>query len=396
MMRVFQQFFYPPPIFSPSSAQSPNLLYSVHTLAIIPVSMSATKIDFHKMRSWFFIGLIAILGIAVCYILRPFFYPLFWAAIIAVLFHPVFVSLNNRIKLPRVSSMLTVIIIMALVLLPLSLIVSVIVAESVALYQKIDGGELVMNFSGFSNWVENSTLGGYIKPLEQSWTEFAASTTQAVSTFFITNITAFTKNSIRFILLLFITLYTTYYLLKDGPAFLRRVVHLSPLGDEYDQVLFNRFVSTTRATLKGTLIVGMVQGMIGSILFWFTGVQGAIIWGVIMTAASVIPGVGPSIIWLPVAIVMLATGQIWQGITIIAVGAIVIGLIDNLLRPILVGRDIQMHPLLVFFSTLGGIILFGISGFVIGPIIVGLFLSVMSMYDYYYERELEHNKAKGI
>ena len=156
-------------------------------------------------------------------------------------------------------------------------------------------------------------------------------------------------------------------------------------------MLYEKFRSTARATLKGTFIVGGVQGIIGGILFWATGIEGALIWCIIMIALSAIPAVGPSIVWFPAGVIMLALGNFWQGITILLVGLLVISTIDNFIRPKLVGKDIQMHPLLVLFATLGGIFLFGISGFVIGPVIASLFIAVMAIYDHHYRNELQNN-----
>lgn len=171
---------------------------------------------------------------------------------------------------------------------------------------------------------------------------------------------------------------------------LHRLMHLSPLGDKYETMLYDKFTSTTRATLKSTLIVGGIQGFLSGLLFWITGIEGAFVWGVIMVIIAIIPAIGTPVVLVPAAIIMLALGNVWQGIALLA-GAVIISVLDNLLRPPLVGKDIQMHPLVVFFATLGGLIIFGISGFVIGPIIAALYISIMSIYDHYYKNELSKN-----
>jgi predicted PurR-regulated permease PerM len=186
-------------------------------------------------------------------------------------------------------------------------------------------------------------------------------------------------------------IYTLFFFLKDGKRMLTRLMHLCPLGDVYEEMLYQRFTSTARATLKGTIIIGTIQGTLGGILFAITGIEGALIWGILMILLSLIPGIGSAIIWLPAGIIMLGLGNIWQGVTILAVGMFVISLIDNILRPALVGKDTQMHPILILFSTLGGIAFFGISGFIIGPVITALFLAVVSIYEHYYKRELQDN-----
>jgi predicted PurR-regulated permease PerM len=194
-----------------------------------------------------------------------------------------------------------------------------------------------------------------------------------------------------FIFQFFVMVYTLFYFFKDGPHMLQRLMHLSPLGDNYELMLYERFTSTARATIKGSFIIGGIQGVVGGVLFLIAGVQGAFIWGVILALFAMIPGIGAFAVWLPIGIFLLLTGSLWQGITVLVVGTFVISLIDNILRPPLVGKDTQMHPVLILFSTLGGIVFFGMSGIIIGPVITALFLAVISIFDYFYQRELLEN-----
>ena len=166
---------------------------------------------------------------------------------------------------------------------------------------------------------------------------------------------------------------------------MRGFLYIFELKDEIGNQLYQRFTSTARAIIKGTLIVGLIQGTMGGILFWALGINSAIVWGVIMILAAMIPGIGCAIIWAPAALIMLATGHVWEGIVLIAVGSLVISSIDNILRPLLVGKDTQMHPLLIFLSTLGGIAVFGVSGFVIGPIITALLSTLWEIYEKHYQ-----------
>jgi len=169
------------------------------------------------------------------------------------------------------------------------------------------------------------------------------------------------------------------------------LAHLSPLGNKYENMLYQRFTSTVRSTLKSTLVIGGIQGTMGGLLFWATGVQGAFVWGVIMVILSIIPAIGSFLVWFPAGLIMIALGNVWQGLTVLIVGTVLISNIDNFLRPKMIEKDIQMHPLLVLFSTLGGLALFEISGFVIGPVVAALFLAVLAIYDQYYKLELKKN-----
>ena len=188
---------------------------------------------------------------------------------------------------------------------------------------------------------------------------------------------------------LFIMFFSLFYFLLDGKRVVRYVMHLSPLKNHQERVLIREFMSISRATLKGTVVIGVIQGVLGGVLFWVVGVPSPITWGVVMVILSIIPVLGSGLVWTPVGIAMLFSGAIWQGITILAFGLGVISTIDNILRPKFVGHDSQMHPLLVLLATLGGIIVFGIIGFIIGPIIVSLFLALLRIYEKEFSDQLD-------
>ncbi len=355
------------------------------------MSLKNEKMDFEKMRSIFFFSLVIILGIIVLYLFRPFFLSIFWAGLIAVIFYPIYKLVVKHLKWRGISSFITIILVIITIFLPLTVLFLLTINESVGLYQNVAAGSFMGRVQDAAGWLSTSQFNAYLEPLRENWSENATKIAQNISVFLFNNLKAITQNSIKFVFQLFIMFYTLFFFFKDGPRMLHRLMHLSPLGDKYEEMLYARTTSTIRATLKGTFIVGAVQGSLGGILFAITGIQGALIWAIIMTAASIIPSLGSSIIWLPTGIIMLLMGNIWQGLLIIIVGLLIISTIDNFLRPILVGRDIQMHPLIVLFSTLGGIFIFGISGFVIGPVISALFLSVMSIYEHYYQNQLNKN-----
>jgi predicted PurR-regulated permease PerM len=153
-----------------------------------------------------------------------------------------------------------------------------------------------------------------------------------------------------------------------------------PLAEADKARMLEKFVSVTRATLRGTILTGIAQGILGGLAFWAVGIDGAIFWGTVMTVLSIIPGIGSALVWVPAAIILMLSGEAWRGIGLAAFGAIFIGSIDNLLRPMLVGHDIQMHELLIFFSTLGGLMMFGVMGFIVGPILAALFVTVWDMF----------------
>ncbi|TDI79639.1 MAG: AI-2E family transporter [Caldithrix sp.] len=179
---------------------------------------------------------------------------------------------------------------------------------------------------------------------------------------------------------LFITLFIMFYFFRDGDKLINRIKYLSPLDDRHEEVLMQRFISVSRATIKGTLLIGLAQGTLGGLTLWIFGVASPILWGAVMVILSIIPLVGGWLVLYPAAIIQLILGNTWQGIAIMIVAAVVISNVDTLLRPRLVGRDAGMHDLLIFFSTIGGISLFGIMGFIIGPVIAVFFLTILDIY----------------
>src|SRR5690606_13538687 len=184
----------------------------------------------------------------------------------------------------------------------------------------------------------------------------------------------------KFILDFCLMLYLLFFLLREGKSLVELMVRALPMGDDRERMLFAKFAEVTRATVKGNMVVAIVQGSLGGIIFWILGIPGALLWAVVMAFCSLIPAVGAAIIWAPVAIYLLATGNYIQGIILVAFGAVVIGLVDNILRPILVGRDTKLPDYVVLLSTLGGLALFGINGFVIGPLIAALFFAFWGIF----------------
>lgn len=341
------------------------------------------------MRSIFFFSVIVLLSIAMLYLFQPFFYPIFWAAVIAVMFYPVYTWFRKHIS-TGISLTFTLCTVVITLLLPLAILSVLVVNESIDLYQSVASHDLRDALNTAQTWFAGTPVAPYIEDAKREWPTYISKFAGATSSAVFSTVKSITQNSIQFLFMLFIMFYTLYYFLKDGKYMLHRLMHLSPLGDTYEEMLYKQFTSTVRATLKSTLIVGGVQGALGGILFWVAGIEGALIWALIMVVLGIIPAVGPPLVLIPAGIITLLLGNIGGGIALL-IGAVLISFVDNLLRPPLIGKDIQMHPLLVLFATLGGIFLFGVSGFVIGPVLAALYTSIMSIYEHYYKKELENN-----
>jgi predicted PurR-regulated permease PerM len=202
----------------------------------------------------------------------------------------------------------------------------------------------------------------------------------AIGNFLVGGLSATTKGTVAFFFHFFLLLYSMFFFLMDGRSILDKILYYIPLSPESEARMVDKFVSVTRATLKGTLIIGIVQGGLAGIAFAVAGIQGAVFWGSVMTVLSIIPGIGAALVWVPAVGYLLITGQMVTGVVLAAFCGVVVGTADNFLRPRLVGRDVQMHELLILFSTLGGILLFGVAGFIIGPILAALFVTIWEIY----------------
>ena len=348
--------------------------------------------DFSRLRNIVFFGILGISSIIFLYLIKPFALPIFWAAIIASLFYPIYKKLKAKIKLENVSVLITLLLVFIIIVIPLATISSLLIKESIDIYSSVNQkSQLIKNVEDTITWAQNNPLTESLNIDRQIIVTKVSEIAKTVTAYLFNSIKTITQNSVIFFAMMLIMFYTLFYFIRDGEKFLKKLMYLSPLGDKNEIMLYQKFTATAKAAIKGTLLIGMIQGTLGGLMFWVAGIEGAIIWAVIMILSSIVPGIGSSIVWLPAAIVMLILGNTWQGIFILLFGVLIISTIDNLLRPIIVGKDANIPPLLILFSTLGGIILFGISGFLIGPIITALFLSLWEMYAHHYRKELGNN-----
>lgn len=337
-----------------------------------------------KLERRFFLILLILVTFAFGLVLEPFWGAIFWAAALTVIFYPLQTFLRQKLgpKPNRVAA-LTLLICVVMVVLPLLAIGASFVQEGVSFYQRIEKGELNpeatldkirLAFPVVTNTLQEFGVDTDNIKLRLSEAAVAGSKMLAEKTF------AVGQNAAGLFLNIGLMLYLAFFLLRDGAKLVELFVVALPLGDERERMLFAKFAEVTRATVKGNLVVAVVQGVLGGIILWILDVPAPILWGVVMTFLSLLPAIGAALVWFPVALYLYSTGQWWQATVLIAYGALVIGLADNILRPLLVGRDTKLPDYLVLFSTLGGITLLGINGFVLGPLIAALFLAFWQIF----------------
>lgn len=335
----------------------------------------------------FFILLAFITGL-LAFILKPFFFAVFWAILLAGIFTPLYKFINRKIVNPNLCAGLTMIGIFICLILPVGLLVDLLIMELVDIYQSFN--------SLSSNWM--GTLSETLKALSKKPIfaslnvdqDFLINKSQEAFKFLtdyvFKHISKFTQNTILVVIQVAVMLYSLFFFLRDGKGLIIALKENAPVDDKHIELFINKFLTTAKASLKFTFIIGGIQGFLGGLIFYITGIERALVWGVLMFALSVVPAIGCSLIWVPAGIIMLLLGNIWQGITILIFGSLFISSVDNLLRPVLLGRDTQMHSLLIFLSTLGGIAAFGFSGFILGPVIASLFLAAWKLFPEIYQK----------
>jgi len=332
-----------------------------------------------------FLLLLALLCAGLLFIVWPFMPALFWAVLAAIMFQPLFQKILARLDGRRnTAALATLGVITVAVIVPALIIGTMIVDQATDIYvalrdQQFDAGMIFAQVrDGLPGRVQ-VMLGnaGYaeFEPLRDKVTELVSESIGLIAT----HALAIGGGALGFVLSFGVGLYVTYFLLRDGETMGPKVRDALPMDQDRARALAASFVSIIRATIKGSVVVGLVQGALGAITFWIAGLPAAMLFGLLMAIFSLLPALGPAIIWLPAAIWLLATGAIWQGVFVIVSGIAIIGMADNVLRPILVGRDTGIPDWIILISTLGGIAAFGVSGIVAGPVVAGLFLAAWPM-----------------
>ncbi|WP_420473301.1 AI-2E family transporter [Noviherbaspirillum sp. ST9] len=342
--------------------------------------------DHPELHQKAFLWLLLAVSLAFGWILWPFYGALFWGTVLAILFAPFHRKLVRAMPgRPNLAALTTLLLSLVIVIFPLALIAAALVQEGTAVYQEIRSGTLDFGayfqqiVSALPPWIVrllNRFDVGNLMALQEKLSAAAAQGSQMIAT------RAFTigQNTFEFVISFGIMLYLLFFFLRDGRALTLKIKRAIPLSGEHKHNLFGKFTTVIRATVKGNIAVAAVQGALGGLIFWILGIHSPLVWGVVMAFLSLLPAIGAALIWAPVAIYFLLTGAIWQGLVLIVFGVLVIGLVDNVLRPILVGKDTQMPDYVVLISTLGGLALFGLNGFVIGPVIAALFIAAWDLF----------------
>lgn len=308
---------------------------------------------------------------------------IFMAAITAAMLYPSYEKLTGFFRGRKLPAALTTILLFILIIIiPLGMLLGIITAEAIHVGKTASPWveEQVRQPENIMTMLESLPFGDFIQEHQEEILQKIGEIVGKISGFLINSLSSFTMMTVNLILMTFIFLYSLIFFLLDGQEILKKILFYLPLEDKEERMLLNKFTSVTRATLKGTAVIGVIQGGLAGLAFAVVGIKNPVFWGTIMTVLSIIPGIGTGLVWLPAAIILIFSGKTSAGIGLILFCAIIVGSADNILRPRLVGKDTEMPELLIFFGTLGGISLFGLVGFIMGPIIAALFITMWDIY----------------
>jgi predicted PurR-regulated permease PerM len=282
----------------------------------------------------------------------------------------------------RAAAAATLLLFCLIVLVPLSGLVGIITGQAVKVGQSITPWvqRQIAQPAAFSEYLQKIPFYEQILPYHDQIVRKAGELAGKLSAFIVDGLSAGAAGTVNLLFMFFVFLYVSYFFLSEGKALLDRILYYLPLEERDEQRLLERFTSVTRATLKGTAVIGVMQGVLAGLAFAVLGIDAAVFWGTIMTVLSIIPALGSALVWVPAAVILAAAGSYVKAIVLALFCGLVVGSLDNVLRPRLVGQDTQMHDLMIFFGTMGGITLFGMIGFIIGPIVAALFVTIWEIY----------------
>lgn len=334
-------------------------------------------------RKTILLSLVFLISALFLTMIHQFLMSMFMASLFSAMAKPAHNWLTKRLRgRENLASVIVIAAFVLLILIPLSMLIGVVVTQAINVGQSVTPWvqSFIKEPSTFTQHLYKIPFYEEILPYRDVIIKKAGELVGTISTFLINSLSSATKMTMNALFGSIIMLYVMFYFLTMGNQLLDRILYFLPLRNEDEQLLLRRFTSVTRATIKGTLIIGIIQGSICGLAFAFAGINGPVFWGSIMAVTSIIPAFGTALVWGPGIIILLLMGDL-TGVIILAVlcGAVA-GNIDNLLRPRLVGKDTEMHDLFVLFGTLGGIAMFGLLGIIIGPIISALFITIWEIY----------------
>lgn len=354
--------------------------------------------------------LLLLIGISALFLsmIQPFLMAVFLAGLFSALANPVYQRLKIKFGgRKHLASAATLLLMVLVVMIPLMLLIGIVVGQAVDVGQSVTPWikQAVDQPGEFDSLMKRLPFYESLLPYRETILQKAGGLIGSISKFLVGGLSSVTLGTVNFIFMSFVFLYTMFFFQMDGNKLVQKILYYLPLKSSDENLMLDKFTSVTRATLKGTLLIGLMQGGLAGIAFAIVGIDNAVFWGTVMAVLSIIPSVGSTMVWGPAAIILVVQGDVASGIGLAVFCGLVVGSLDNVLRPILVGKDTKMPELMIFFGTLGGIIMFGITGIFLGPLIASLFMTIWDIYGlafkdylpevYYHSSGEESDKAKS-
>ena len=313
----------------------------------------------------------------------PFLMAIFLAGLFSAMARPVYRRLKIMFKGHRhLASVTTLLLMIVIVLIPLFLLIGLIVGQAIDVGQAVTPWvkQSLEQPDKLTAYLQQLPFYEYIEPYREIILEKAGQVVGMISNWIVGGLSQATLGTANFLFMTFVFLYTMYFFQMDGARLIKKILYYLPLDNDDESLMLNKFTSVTRATLKGSMMIGILQGGLAGGAFAVAGIDNAVFWGTVMAFLSVIPSVGSALVWIPASIILIMQGSVSAGVGLMVFCGLIVGSLDNFLRPILVGKDTKMHELMIFFGTLGGILMFGIAGIFIGPLIASLFITIWELY----------------
>jgi predicted PurR-regulated permease PerM len=359
--------------------------------------LNLRRLKAEKFSRYFLLLVLVGIGVVFFNMIKVFVVPVMLAAVFAGIFYPLYRrSLNLTHQKRGLSALICCLILFLALLIPIYIVANLVSREAIGFYQSVEqeiqeiiekGDSGLLGELKASDWVQRLHLD------KVNWQSSLQGAAQKAASLLAAFLNKASKGGFQLLANLFLTFFAMYYFFKDGEILIEKLKYFSPLAEEYEKKLIGRFLAVSKATINGTLLIGVIKGAMGGLTFWVFGIGSPILWGVVMVLLSFIPLVGAWLVMYPAAFFMMLSGQVWQGLVVLLIAAIIVGSVDNVLGPRLVARGAGMHDLLIFFSTLGGISMFGVMGFIIGPIIAALFIAILEVYGTEFRSQLELSKT---
>ena len=350
-------------------------------------------------REYILVSLFFLIAASIFYLfyqlIIPFFSPICWAAVFTIIFAPLYDKLYARLKSKGWSSIIVTLFIIILIIGPIAYLFGALVSEAVNAVNKVNTmiktGELQQTLSFNLPWLETvkEKLSQYYDLSTFNLDQFIKNSIESISGIILNQTSWLIANMTRLIFYFVLMVFTMYYFFKDGELVIHKMKRLMPLTQDQIEVTFKQLRDVIQATMYGGVVVALIQGIIGGILFAIMGIPSPVFWGAIMAFLSIIPILGAFLIYIPAGIILIIGGSYIKGIIVIAIGTLVISQIDNVIRPFLISGKTSIHPLMLFFTIMGGVYLFGLLGVVLGPMIAAVFVTILKIFEYKLHPELE-------